>query len=81
MPPYTKTLLHAYRLACIIGSLLVDGSDALFARSEPGQPPEYCTVFHHMVKSAGSTIRNILYTATQEEGLPAPRETAIIVET
>ncbi|CAM9294983.1 unnamed protein product [Ectocarpus sp. 8 AP-2014] len=25
-----------------------------------------------MVKSAGSTIRNILYTATQEEGLPAP---------
>ncbi|CAB1101561.1 unnamed protein product [Ectocarpus sp. CCAP 1310/34] len=44
----------------------------LYARSEPGEPPEYCTVFHHMVKSAGSTVKSLLHSATRKEGLPRP---------
>ncbi|CAN0366243.1 unnamed protein product [Ectocarpus sp. 6 AP-2014] len=71
MPPFMKMLLHITRLVCIF-SLLVVGSDTLYARSEPGQPPEYCTVFHHMVKSAGSTVKSMLATATRDEGLEKP---------
>lgn len=32
----------------------------LYARSNPGEPPEYCTLFNHMVKSGGSTIKDKL---------------------
>ncbi|CAB1104436.1 unnamed protein product [Ectocarpus sp. CCAP 1310/34] len=70
MPPH-KMVLDAVRLACVF-SLLVVGSDTLYARSEPGEPPEYCTVFHHMVKSAGSTVKSLLHSGTRKEGLPRP---------
>ncbi|CAM9969648.1 unnamed protein product, partial [Hapterophycus canaliculatus] len=46
----------------------------IFATSEPGQPPEYCTVFHHMVKSAGSTIKSLLQKASVREGVAKPCE-------
>ncbi|CAM9248505.1 unnamed protein product [Ectocarpus sp. 4 AP-2014] len=71
MPPHMNMLLDTVRLACVF-SLLVVGSDTLYARSEPGEPPEYCTVFHHMVKSAGSTVKSLLHRATRKEGLPRP---------
>ncbi|CBJ30932.1 expressed unknown protein [Ectocarpus siliculosus] len=44
----------------------------LYARSEADQPPEYCTVFHHMVKSAGSTVKSTLRSASRREGVPLP---------
>ncbi|CAM9277773.1 unnamed protein product, partial [Ectocarpus sp. 12 AP-2014] len=71
MPPYMKTILHIVRVASIL-SMLIVGSDTIYARSEPGQPPEYCTVFHHMVKSAGSTIKHKLYMSSRISGAPKP---------
>lgn len=44
----------------------------VYSSSTPGQPPEYCTVFHHMVKAAGSTVKRMLRRAAALEGLPKP---------
>ncbi|CAM9119424.1 unnamed protein product [Ectocarpus sp. 12 AP-2014] len=71
MPPYMKTILDIVRLASIL-SLYTVGGDTFYARSEPGQPPEYCTVFHHMVKSAGSTIKRNLYMSSRIAHAPRP---------
>ncbi|CAN0219045.1 unnamed protein product [Scytosiphon promiscuus] len=45
------------------------GSDAIYARSNPGEPPEYCTLFNHMVKSGGSTIKDKLSASAAEDGV------------
>ncbi|CAM9622150.1 unnamed protein product, partial [Hapterophycus canaliculatus] len=37
-----------------------------------GRPPEYCTVFHHMLKSAGSTVKSLLQRAAVQAKLPKP---------
>ncbi|CAN0296788.1 unnamed protein product [Ectocarpus sp. 6 AP-2014] len=71
MLPCMKMIVHMIRSASIF-SLLIVGSDTLYARSDPGQPPEYCTVFHHMVKSAGSTIKDNLYMSSRIAGVPRP---------
>ncbi|CAB1120652.1 unnamed protein product [Ectocarpus sp. CCAP 1310/34] len=71
MPPHMRTILHIVWSVSVL-SLLVVGSDAFYARSEPGQPPEYCTVFHHMVKSGGSTIIHNLIKSSGSAGDPRP---------
>ncbi|CAM9616207.1 unnamed protein product [Ascophyllum nodosum] len=48
------------------------GARAIYMRSEPGEPPEYCTMFNHMVKSGGSTIKGKLFGSSRMEGLPIP---------
>lgn len=49
----------------------------IYARSEIGEsPPTYCTVFHHMVKSAGSTVKSILRRASVVDGVAKPGEQA-----
>lgn len=50
----------------------------IYARSDPGDPsPSYCTVFHHMVKSAGSTIKRSMTVASAADGGSAPGGPAI----
>ena len=50
-------------------------SEQMYARSEIEEvPPTYCTVFHHMVKSAGSTIKSILRRASVVDGVAKPGE-------
>lgn len=44
----------------------------IYARTEPGDPPNYCTVFHHIVKSAGSTVKSIVTNGAYEDGVPKP---------
>lgn len=44
----------------------------IYARSEPGEPPEYCTLFNHMVKSGGSTIKSKLFDASSADGVSLP---------
>ncbi|CAM9311253.1 unnamed protein product, partial [Ectocarpus sp. 13 AM-2016] len=63
-------ILNVVRLVSTFSWLV--GSGAFYARSEPGQPPEYCTVFHHMVKSAGSTIKDNLYMSSRIAGVSRP---------
>ncbi|CAM9148414.1 unnamed protein product [Hapterophycus canaliculatus] len=53
-------------------ALLFVGSEAIFATSEPGRPPEYCTVFHHMMKSAGSTVKAMLSKAAHQHKMTKP---------
>lgn len=48
--------------------------------SQPGIP-SYCTMFHHMVKSGGTTIRNQLINASGAEQVPHPGETGDRVAT
>ena len=48
--------------------------DQIYARSNPGEPPEYCTLFNHMVKSGGSTIKDKLNIAATADQVDGPRE-------
>lgn len=48
------------------------GGGQLYARSNPGDPPEYCTLFNHMVKSGGSTIKDKLEIAAFEDMVDEP---------
>lgn len=41
----------------------------IYARSNPGEPPEYCTLFNHMVKSGGSTIKDKLSASAAADGV------------
>lgn len=56
---------------CTVLNLIVQ----IYARSDSGQsPPGYCTVFHHMVKSAGSTVKSTLRRACVMDDAPLPGE-------
>ena len=46
----------------------------IYERIDPEEPPNYCTVFHHMVKSAGSTMKSILNGAAIDDDVPMPGE-------
>lgn len=43
-------------------------SEQLYAPSPPDQGPQYCTVFNHMVKSGGTTIKTQLEQSSEVEG-------------
>eukprot|EP00752_Nemacystus_decipiens_P011552 g10258.t1 len=63
---------RAILLVLLTSIYSVGPTQGIYARTEPGDPPTYCTVFHHMVKSAGSTMKNVLGDAALEDGVPAP---------
>lgn len=44
----------------------------IYARSNPGEPPEYCTLFNHMVKSGGSTIKDKLEESALADSVEPP---------
>eukprot|EP00903_Cladosiphon_okamuranus_P015030 g13906.t1 len=64
-------LRQACRAACLL-SLWVVGGEAVYARSNPGEPPEYCTLFNHMVKSGGSTIKDKLEEGAKQDNVSPP---------
>ncbi|CAM9839575.1 unnamed protein product [Scytosiphon promiscuus] len=68
--PAGKTM-RLVRLAAQLLLLFV-GGEAIFATSDAGQPPEYCTVFHHMMKSAGSTVKALLSKASHQHKMAKP---------
>ncbi|CAN0146142.1 unnamed protein product [Ascophyllum nodosum] len=43
------------------------GVSALFELSPPEGPPAYCTVFNHMVKSGGTTVKDQLFQSSGHE--------------
>eukprot|EP00752_Nemacystus_decipiens_P003296 g3050.t1 len=59
------------RAACLL-SLWVAGGEAIYAHTNPGEPPEYCTLFNHMVKSGGSTIKDKLEESSMADGVEPP---------
>ncbi|CAM9239120.1 unnamed protein product [Ectocarpus sp. 4 AP-2014] len=71
MPASSAFPLLLRRVACLL-SLRAIGCNALYARSTPGEPPEYCTLFNHMVKSGGSTIKDKLESAAYEDMVDGP---------
>eukprot|EP00903_Cladosiphon_okamuranus_P022162 g20381.t1 len=62
----------AILLAVLLSMCSVERTLAIYVRTEPGETPSYCSVFHHMVKSAGSTMKKILYTEAEEDEGPPP---------
>lgn len=44
----------------------------IFAPFDPELPPSYCTVFTHLVKSGGSSIKGQLREESRKLGLPKP---------
>lgn len=46
----------------------------IYAPSPPDQRPEFCTVFNHMVKSGGTTIKTQLEQSSEAEGDAFPGE-------
>lgn len=44
----------------------------IYARSNNGEPPEYCTLFNHMVKSGGTSIKDQLITSALTDGVAEP---------
>eukprot|EP00903_Cladosiphon_okamuranus_P012283 g11519.t1 len=59
------------RATCLL-LLMAFSGEALYARSTPGERPEYCTLFNHMVKSGGSTIKDKLEESSLADGVPPP---------
>lgn len=45
-----------------------------YVASEEGTQPKYCTVYTHMVKAGGSSLKQKLLIAAREDGGPPPRE-------
>lgn len=48
--------------------ILLAACEQIYAGSPPDQPPEFCTVFNHMVKSGGTTIKTQLEDRSVVEG-------------
>eukprot|EP00752_Nemacystus_decipiens_P004779 g4350.t1 len=49
------------------------GTEAIYAVIDPAaEAPEYCTLYNHQVKSAGTTIKDKLETASLEAGMARP---------
>ncbi|CAN0193658.1 unnamed protein product [Ascophyllum nodosum] len=57
--------------AGIWASLLL-GCSAIFAPFPPDEPPTYCTVYHHLVKSGGTSIKDQLRRESVVNKLPRP---------
>ncbi|CAM9181376.1 unnamed protein product [Scytosiphon promiscuus] len=61
------------RLFCLLSLLCAVGGQAIYVESDPSaKEPGYCTLFHHQVKSAGTTIKDKLEMASMEAGLGKP---------
>lgn len=55
--------------------------DQVYAHTPPGEPPEYCTLFNHMVKSGGSTIKDKLEASALADGVAPPGVCAVCLQT
>lgn len=44
----------------------------MYAAQKPGEPPQFCTVFNHMVKSGGTSIKEQMVQSSQREGDAEP---------
>ncbi|CAN0088367.1 unnamed protein product [Scytosiphon promiscuus] len=63
---------EACRVAVLLLLLWTVPGDTVYARSNPGEPPQYCTLFNHMVKSGGSSVKGHLDASAQADGVDAP---------
>lgn len=44
----------------------------MYSSSPDGQPPKFCTVFNHLVKSGGTSIKQQLFQSSEAEGDAVP---------
>lgn len=44
----------------------------IFAPFDPELPPSYCTVYTHLVKSGGTTVKDQLQRESVKQGMPKP---------
>eukprot|EP00904_Undaria_pinnatifida_P005233 jgi/Undpi1/183/HiC_scaffold_1.g00180.m1 len=51
---------------------LVSACAGIFAPFNPEEPPEYCTAYHHLVKSGGTSLKDQLQRESVRHGLPKP---------
>lgn len=51
--------------------------EQIYAHSPEGEPPTYCSLFNHMVKAGGSTIKDSLLAAASMEGVSPPGEFSV----
>ncbi|CAM9902494.1 unnamed protein product, partial [Scytosiphon promiscuus] len=65
----TSNLMRASLLLLLV-LYCTGGSQAIYQAINSEESTITCTVFHHMVKSAGSTIKRILNQHAKEHGLP-----------
>lgn len=51
---------------------LVPACAGIFAPFNPNEPPAYCTAYHHLVKSGGTSLKDQLQRESVRHGLPKP---------
>ncbi|CAN0135821.1 unnamed protein product [Scytosiphon promiscuus] len=59
-------------LRIVVWACLVARCSAIFAPFDPDQPPAYCTVYTHLVKSGGTSLKDQLQRESVRQGMPKP---------